>query len=162
MPAKLLLLLFIGASLLSGCASSPKFDVENIDMKLMPADVIAQPERSFHKTVLWGGTILDTRNLDKQTQIEILAYPLKSSQRPDQTQTPLGRFIIRQAGYLEPVDFSQGRMLTVSGDVIEVTEGRVGESSYRYPVIRAEQIHLWSEDAGEVRTNFSLGIGIRL
>ena len=160
-PGKILLLALL-VSLLSGCASTPVFDTSTVVKSLTPQSVIAEPADSRGKTALWGGTILDTRNLKDSTRLEVLAYPLDSSQRPLLGSKPLGRFIIHQQGYLEPATYSQGRLISVVGSVGESQSGNVGESAYTYPVINAGQLHLWPPASNQTRTGFSVGIGIRL
>ena len=129
--------------LLAGCASTPEFDTTQVDQSLTPQSVIAEPESSRGKTMLWGGTILDTRNLKEITQIEILAYPLNTNYRPQLENKPLGRFIINHPGYLEATTYAQGRQLTVLGKISGSQSGKVGESIYTYPVVTGEQLHLW-------------------
>lgn len=146
--------------MLAGCASSPKFDTSQVDQSLTPQAVNAEPQESKGKSVLWGGTILDTRNLEDSTQIELLAYPLNSSQRPIQSSKPLGRFIVRQAGYLEPTTYAQGRLLTVLGSVGDSQPGKVGAANYTYPVILADKIQLWSPESEGSNSTFHFGIGI--
>ncbi len=160
-PGKILLLALL-VSLLSGCASTPVFDTSTVVKSLTPQSVIAEPADSRGKTALWGGTILDTRNLKDSTRLEVLAYPLDSSQRPLLGSKPLGRFIIHQQGYLEPANYSPGRLVSVIGSVGENQSGNVGDSAYIYPVINVQQLHLWSPESNQTRTGFSVGIGIRL
>lgn len=150
------------ASLLVSCAGTAVFDTSQVDQSLTPNSVIAEPELSRDRIALWGGTILDTQNLQHSTQIEVLAYPLNSSHRPLLEKPPLGRFIILQQGFLEPASYAQGRLLTVLGSVEENQSGSVGESRYIYPVIYAQQLQLWSLQKNRSRTNFSVGVGIRL
>ena len=155
------LLSLILLSLLLGCASTPDFDTSQVDQSLTPQSVIAEPGISRGKVALWGGTILDTQNLKESTQIEVLAYPLNSSQRPMLDNKPLGRFIIEQQGYLEPTNYAQGRQLTVLGTVSATQSGKVGESAYTYPVISATQLYLWSQaDDRNSSIHFGLGIGV--
>lgn len=149
-------------TLLAGCATTPDFDTTGVDRSLTPRSVVAEPEVSRGKTVLWGGTILNTSNLENMTHIEVLAYPLDSSQRPLLEEQPLGRFMVEHEGFLEPATFAQGRLITVLGNIGETQSGKVGKSSYIYPVVIARQQHLWSLRDPRSRTNFSLGIGVRL
>ena len=160
MHNKLLFLSLI--SFLVGCATSPDFDTTQVDQSLTPQSVIAEPAISRNKIALWGGTILDTRNLEDTTQIEVLAYPLNSFHQPMLESKPLGRFIIHHQGYLEPTSYTQGRRLTVLGSVSDSKSGKVGESNYTYPVINSRQLHLWSPDSGESKTTFHFGVGVRL
>ncbi|MCW8855422.1 MAG: Slp family lipoprotein [Gammaproteobacteria bacterium] len=156
------LLLITLLTLLNGCASSPKFDTREVDFSLTPISVIAEQENSPGKHVLWGGVILATKNLKTSTQIEVLAYPLDSYHTPQKDQKPLGRFIIHHPGYLEPTLYTQGKIVTVRGDIRKIEKGKVGESEYSYPVIYAQQLHLWSGDSNRVKTRLHIGIGIGL
>lgn len=147
--------------LLIGCANTPKFDTTGVDATLTPQSVITETETSVGKTALWGGTILNTQNLEKTTQLEMLAYPLNSSNKPMLDSKPLGRFIIRHQGYLEAASYETGKLLTVLGKISQNLKGKVGESEYTYPTINAKQLHLWTAN-DEPKTSFHLGIGIRL
>ena len=147
-------------SLLTSCASTPDFDTTQVDQSLTPQSVVAEPKLSRDKMVLWGGTILDIRNMKDSTRIEVLAYPLDSSYKPLLESKPLGRFIIRHQGYLEPTTFAQGRILSVLGRTGGSQTGNVGESAYTYAVINGLQLHLWSAESMRNRTTFHFGIGI--
>ncbi|MDH5389166.1 MAG: Slp family lipoprotein [Gammaproteobacteria bacterium] len=164
MRKKLLLLapLMLFISLLTGCVSTPDFDISQVDRTLTPQSVISEPAISLGKIALWGGTILDTHNLKDSTQIEVLAYPLNSSHKPMQEGQALGRFIIMQKGYLESANYSQGRLLTVLGSISKSQNGKIGESSYTYPVINAQQLHLWPLFDDQSNTSFHFGMGFRL
>ena len=157
----ILVLLLSTMMLISGCASTAPFDTAEVDKSLTPQQVIAGLETARGKTVLWGGIILDTRNLADATQIEILAYPLDHNYVPLPDNRPLGRFLVSHRGFLEPASYAQGRKLTVLGKVDDLQQGKVGESVYHYPVIQAEQLQLWSEQSGS-KTRFHFGIGIVL
>jgi outer membrane lipoprotein len=147
-------------ALLAGCASTPEFDTSQVDASLTPQRVITEPEASRGKVALWGGTILDTQNLRDSTRIEVLAYPLDGSKQPKLENKPLGRFIIQHAGFLEPTTYAQGRQLTVLGSVSGQQSGKVGETSYSYPVISGRQLHLWPQSSSSNRSNVHFGVGI--
>jgi outer membrane lipoprotein len=157
MRKKFFILILI--SLLVACASTPKFDVSQVDNSLIPQNVATAPTAYLGKTVLWGGIILDIRNLSGSTQIELLAYPLSRDQRPLTNNRPLGRFLINQEGFLDPAIYAQGQKVTVLGSVGNNQQGKVGESIYSYPVINAEQLQLWSPQS-ESQTRFSFGLGV--
>lgn len=149
-------------SIIMSCSTSPEFTSTQVDKTLTPQRVIAEPDISLNKVVLWGGTILDTRNFENSTQIEILGYPLDSSHRPLLDNKPLGRFIVLHNGYLEPATYSQGELLSVLGSIGKNQQGKIGKKLYTYPVVRAEKLHLWSKTDGRSNTRFHIGIGIRL
>jgi len=103
---------------------------------------------------------MDTRNLKDATQIEVLTYPLNSLFRPQLDRPAGARILVRQPGFLEPANYARGRKITLLGTLSKVTPGRIGEADYRYPVVLAEQLKLWSNT--DTRTRFSFGLGIRL
>jgi outer membrane lipoprotein len=152
--------LLFALALLTACATSPKFDVDSIDLGITPKRVAAENTALRGRSVLWGGVIVNSSNLKEKTQIEILAYPLDSDQRPDLDKSPLGRFLAQQEGYLETSDYSQGRLITVSGVVGENLEGRIGETEYTYPVIQMDKYYLWpkASDTPESRIHFGIGV----
>jgi outer membrane lipoprotein len=156
-PALPLLLLL----LLSACASSPAFNTTGVDRSLTPREAASRGQSATGKSVQWGGVILSTTNLKDSTQVETLAYPLDADARPQTDDTPLGRFIFEQGGYLEPASYAEGRQITVVGTVTGTRAGQVGESDYIYPVITARQLHLWppGQDRDGVGLGGFIGIG---
>ena len=152
-------LLFIPFLLLSACASSPTIDSSGVDRSLTPRSVAGAPQPASGKEVLWGGVIIQTTNMKDRTQLEVLAYPLDTNERPQRDDDPLGRFILDKAGYLEAASYAEGRLLTVIGTVTGTQAGRVGESDYDYPVISVRQLHLWPIDQGSDGTGVHFGIG---
>ncbi len=80
--------------LLSACAGSPSYDRYGADGTLTPKSVAARPQMAAGKQVLWGGVIMKTVNLKDSTQIEVLAFPLDSSERPKIDEPALGRFVV--------------------------------------------------------------------
>ena len=130
-------LIFLGiTSLLVSCVTTPDFDTSLVDRSITPSSAINKNNATLGKSVIWGGTILDIRNLKDITQIEILAYPLSSSHRPLLEKKPSGRFIIKQTGYLEASNYAAGKQLSVLGKISGQQSGKIGESSYTYPVIK--------------------------
>ena len=148
-----LLLLLLGA-----CAGGPTFDTGGIDRALTPRGVAAAPQPAAGTRVLWGGAVIQTSNLKDRTEVEVVAYPLDTNERPQRERDPLGRFILEQAGFLEPASYAEGRLVTVIGTVTGTRAGQVGEADYDYPVIRAGRIHLWPEDK-DSSVYFGIGVG---
>ena len=110
--------------------------------------------------VEWGGVIVSLENLRQSSEIQIIASPLTNSGRPETDEPPVGRFIAIQPGYLESIDYARGRQVTVSGKLDRLREGKVGQSSYLFPVLLVQKIHLWPKQReGGVTPRFNLGIG---
>lgn len=155
-----IIILLLAALVLTACASSPKFDTSGIDASITPQVAVEKIKPSQGVSILWGGVIIASNNLKDSTQFEILAYPLDVDQSPDTEKNPLGRFLAEQDGYLEISDFTQGRLITVRGTLKDKRKGHIGDVEYTYPVVRINQLHLWSKqrDLSEPRIQFGIGI----
>jgi outer membrane lipoprotein len=147
--------------LLSACATGPSFDTSRVNRSLTPGTAVAKLPSAEGKQVLWGGVIISTTNLKDSTHIEVLSYPLDSNDKPRSEQQPLGRFILKAKGFLEPATYAKDRMVTAVGTLAGSQPGKVGESDYVYPVIAAEQLYLWPKpgDRDATRVYFGIGVG---
>jgi len=150
----------VAVALLSACATTPPFDLKNVNTALTPNEAIAQLDTLRGSRVLWGGVIVNSKNLEKGTQLEILAYPLNDHYRPRLDREPLGRFIIEHGGYLETVDYAPGRELSLTATLTGTKEGKIDEASYIYPAVASEQIHLWPKGGGSGEPQFHFGVGV--
>lgn len=166
MRARLLLpfMLVTTGLLMAACASGPGFDTEGVNRDLQPRQ--AASEQIQDELVLWGGTIISTKPREDTTQLEILSYPLDRSQEPRTDRSSEGRFLVVVDGYLEPADYSEGRQVTVRGRLREPTTAMIGGAEYHYPVVSADDLHLWPRQSTaqrrESRVRFGIGIGIGL
>ncbi len=155
------LVLIASALLLNACASAP-FKMEGINQSITPQQTVNKPEL-LNQKVVWGGLIIETRNFENTSQIELLNYPLNENGQPITSAQPQGRFIVKFNGFLEPAQYASGRWLSALGQVQKSEAGKIGEASYQYPVMKAEQLHLWSESSeSDVKTRFHFGIGVQL
>ncbi len=155
------LVLFIFS--LAACAPSPVAPDGFKVSAYGPAHVLAG-EAVAGDRVVWGGRIVAIENLAGHTELIVASYPLDRSDRP-RTRQPAGvRFVLIEEGFLEPVDWSPGRYVTVLGLVEGIEERTTGEFIHAHPVMRAENLHLWPVDQAQWRTQtgFNIGIGIRL
>ncbi len=161
---KLSSLALLGIFILTGCATTPVFDTEQVEIasSLTPQKVLDDPTTNIDKLVLWGGIILQTTNLEEASQIEMLAYPLNNSQQPITETRARGRFIIQHQDILDPATYAQGRKLTVLGDISEIQAARIANSDYQIPVVLSRQLQLWPTQYGRTRDNIQFGIGISI
>lgn len=143
---------------LSACASTPMGN--NTEQKLTPKQVITQIEKYQSETIHWGGTIVNTSNKKTTTEIEIIAYHLKDNGRPDLGSPPLGRFIAIQEGYLEVADYAADKQVSLTGTIIDIRKGKVGEADYTFPTVSTREIKLLSAETKlKPRFNFGFGLG---
>jgi outer membrane lipoprotein len=147
------------ATLLAACATQPPIEAASARVEWTPLDAASTP-RSAGQDVLWGGMIVAVENLADSSEIEVLAYPLDRKQRPVLKAPTLGRFIAVLPGYVERFDFPEGRFLTLRGSVAGTREALIDERPYVYPLVAADDVHLWPENFQNAGPRFSIGIGV--
>lgn len=143
--------------LTGGCATQQLAE----DTGPTPADVIAG--RAADGPVHWGGRIVGVENLRDSTRLEVLAFPLAGDGEPRVTEAPLGRFIVERPGFLEPHEYAPDRRVEVRGRLAGTELGEVGNASYRYPLVRGDEVTLWpdlpSAPVPETRPRINFGFG---
>jgi outer membrane lipoprotein len=148
------------ALVLSGCASSPFSDAGYVPA-LGPADALRGGVATGQR-MLWGGRIVAVVNTAEATEIEVLALPLDRSDRPRGSAEGGVRFVVRQTGFLEPMNYAPGRLVTVLGRFDGIVERPVGDYLIDQPVLDARRIELWPVYDARPRTSIGVGVGIRL
>lgn len=158
------LLIGLIISTLTGCATAPPFSdamLAAVDRGLMPEQVVQNQTREVR--VLWGGVIIGSVNMPDHTDFNVLFYPLDKSQRPDLELPAHSRFIVRYPGYLETMVYAPGREITILGTLQGTEAGKVGDAPYDFPVLQAEQLHLWQVgDDSRVRFGIGVGVGVHM
>lgn len=125
-----------------------------------PTEVAIEPASHHGAEVVWGGKILDVRNLADATEVHVAAYPLDRSQRPDPTAPTQGRFIVLVAGFAEPLDYPPGRFVTVKGRIDGTRMRRIDDVDHAYPALRRDALHLWPVNFPRERSRASFGVGV--
>jgi outer membrane lipoprotein len=121
--------------------------MDQVDRDVTYSALVANPDEFRGKIVLLGGTIVQTMPKPKETEIEIVQKPISSSGEPHLTDKSEGRFLVVVDRFLDPAIYQSGRDLTVAGEVRGSEARRLGEIDYRYPVITAQELHLWRRPA---------------
>ncbi len=146
-------------ALLAGCAGQGGEKSRSAPRVPTPALVSEQPGRHTGTLIEWGGIIVRSRNLKRHSELEILAFPLRRNGRPERELPPLGRFVGIRPGYIESVNFTPGRLVTVIGPILGVRDGKIGETAYRFPEMEIEDAYLWAPEPVQNRSRFRFGIG---
>lgn len=146
---------------LASCAPAPIYKTNTATVVATPAQVGQSPERYSNNEVIWGGRIVHVSNFADHSEIELLAYPLDSSQRPRANDSGSGRFMAVLHGYVEPLDYPAGSLMTVAGKLNGTRAGKVGEADYVFPLVDATQSHVWTpEEMSKGRSNIQFGVGV--
>lgn len=129
---------------ISGCATQPPLPVTTAPASSPSvAAVQADPARFKGEVVRWGGVITRVENQPSQTSIELVSHALKKSGEPMAESGSSGRFIAVLPGFVDPVIYSSGRLLTVVGTLGELTTRPIGDYNYTFPVVAVTAAHLW-------------------
>jgi len=93
-----------------------------------------------------GGYILELQNEPVGSVLTLLQAPLDFENKPKSRDLSEGRFVLTTDRFLDPEVYVNDRQLTVGGRISGVREETVGGMTYRYPVIEAQEIHLWPKE----------------
>lgn len=152
-------LLILMVAVLSGCASVLSSPVLKQEPQVAFETVQAYPEQSVGKLAVVGGTLLHIHVNSGESYLEVLEQPLDSSLRPIPGDASAGRFLIRMDGRPDPAVWSQDRLVTLAGRVEGVQMRPLGQTTYPYPVLKMEDVHLWPE-AGRYYSSPIMGFSI--
>ena len=106
------------------------------------------PEVFQGKLFIMGGLIVETRFIEKGSQIEALYLPVDSYGYLERSTHSQGRFLAlypKSIGLLDPMVYKRGREVTLAGEFLELRKGKIDEMEYVYPVFEIKEIHLWDE-----------------
>ncbi len=135
-----ILLISASAILLCACSSIPK--------KLQLPEVtnlaaLSAQQSDYGQTARWGGVIAEVKNNADNTMIEVVGFTLTSSTRPKPSTETQGRFRLYYDGLLDPVIYKKGLSITAIGTVQSAEEGTIGQHPHKFPVLKANHVHLW-------------------
>ena len=155
----------VAVLLLAACAPAPIYKTSTGALTAAPFQVAQSPEKYNNSEVVWGARIVQVKVFAEYSEIELLAYPLDSSQRPKANDSGSGRFIAVMAGYAEPLDYPTGALMTVDGKLNGSRAGKVGEADYVFPLVTVAQSHVWTAEEmkkGRSNVRFGLGLGVSI
>ncbi|GAB54699.1 outer membrane lipoprotein [Glaciecola punicea ACAM 611] len=151
-----LIMLVAALSALAGCATVPNSITVAENTKLISFDDVSndianiQPDAAISLSSIdgkarWGGKIVSVVNKKDVSEIEVVFFPEDRQGKPKTGLPSTGRFKAIVAGFVDPLVFEKGRLITVVGDVSENVEGIIGEQRYMYPTLEAKGYYMWKE-----------------
>lgn len=138
------LLLIMLVLMLSACSSVPS-NLQLANEQVLMDFSATKTTPPSGQPIRWGGEIAAVRNLEQGSVIEVVQFTLNASGRPIKSDVSGGRFRIWVTDFIDPVIYAEGREVTAIGRFIELESGHVGEQAYQFPVLKADNIHLWQE-----------------
>lgn len=133
----------LAALLLAACASLPPQLNAQSESVLTDYATWVQTDPAANHEVRLGGVIATVKNLADKTRLEVVNLPIDDAGRPSLTSEPQGRFVAYVNGFLDPVTFGEGRLITLVGNTATPEKGKVGDFDYQFPVMNANGYYLW-------------------
>jgi outer membrane lipoprotein len=134
----------IATAIITGCASQTPAPIREAPAtNLNIAEVRSDPAQYKDAQVRWGGVITRVENKPSQTLIEVVSQELRKDGQPSINGRSSGRFIASFAEFLDPIIYSNGRLLTVVGTIAGETTRAIGEYQYAFPIVTVSSAYLW-------------------
>lgn len=139
---KLIVIVFFSV-MLSACSSLPESLVTTNEKVITDyQEWLNTPVKEVNEVRL-GGIIAKVTNLKNKTRIEVVNLPISSSGKPNLDSEPQGRYVGYYYGYLEPMSFAKGRLVTLLGVNDGEETGKVDDFEMTFRVMRITGSHLW-------------------
>ena len=144
----------------AGCAANIPADVTRQVTYEGEIQTLQQsPDQYTDEFVIFGGKILETKNLKDTSELLVLQFPLDDNHRPQMDKASGGRFLVRAKDFLDPAIYSPGTWITVAGTVVGAETRSIGAYDYTHPVIKG-RTWTWDPDRGGFpRIHFGIGVG---
>lgn len=137
--------------MLSGCTTAPaEQQIGQTSSATKVSSVRQQPELHQNAEIVWGGSVIGIDNRAEETWIEIVERPLHRRGMPDLKEDSTGRFIAVVPGFLDPLNYSNGRSITIAGTVNGSETRKIAQADYDYPVVAVVDHRLWSDAEARV------------
>ena len=139
---------------LCACANKPPAPIDRIPAgNLSLAEAQTDTRRFAGSEVRWGGSIIKVENKASNTLIEIVERPLEKNGKPRIDRTSAGRFIARFVGFVDPVVYENGRLLTIIGRIDSELSRPIGEFNYSFPLVTVSSSYLWPKEVRHEQRN---------
>lgn len=149
---------------LSGCARQViSRDAQLlVDPTVSFAAVKQNPGPFVGKFLLTGGAVAGVRNTPDGAELEVVQLPLGSDDRPDEKGRSEGRFLARAAGFLDPLIYKSGRLVTLVGQVTGAVTRPLEGVDYAYPLLEVRELYIWRPEApyAQPAVHFGIGVGV--
>jgi len=140
------ILLVLMMSIVSCAHVISKHVREQVRPDTTPAMVLNNPERYKGQLIILSGIIIEIENTKEGTLLKVLQRPEGFRGKPKDVDESVGRFLAIYNGYLDASVYSNGRSITIAGEVQGKRILPLGEIQYTYPVINVKEIYLWPSE----------------
>ena len=129
---------------LVGCSTFPdKLQIDDTTQLITYEDAASKADQVKGKMLRWGGAIAKVENKPDSTIFEMVYYPLNGYGRPISGDESMGRFRMSVNGFMDPMVYKVGRLMTFTAQLDGLETGLVGEHEYVFPTATVDAFYLW-------------------
>jgi outer membrane lipoprotein len=139
------------AMFIVACSSAPATIQHAPHADLQLKQVSPNVDAYMGEAVRWGGKIIDVKNEQSYSQIQLVQFPLNRYGRPVESNESQGRFLVRSNEFLDPEIFTNGSMLTVYGKITDKATLKVDQKTLTLPVIDIIDSQRWPVNSASGR-----------
>ena len=144
------IILFVSMAMVSCSVMSHQIRSE-ADSPIPFRTLIRDADKYIGHTVILGGYILETKNLESETILKVLQTPLRFGHDPDLKKRSQGRFMVYHKGFLDPEVYGKDQVITVAGRIIGTAMEKIGDEQIQFLKLENREIYLWSAYTNEPR-----------
>jgi len=144
---KKLVVFYLFTLLLQGCTYAISRSMTAQADKTITFEMLqTDPDTFKGKIIILGGTISQIDNTPQGTMIEVVQKPLDYWGKPKDTNRTGGIFLILYPGYLNTMNFTPNRQITVAAEIEGTRFKALGDKEFTYPIVLAKELKLWEQD----------------
>jgi outer membrane lipoprotein len=148
---KKILLAALVCLLLFSCTSILRKDLLDSGSKNVPlSDMMKSPDAYKGKLYILGGTVINTKTIDKGLILEAAYVPVDSYGYVKQTERTKDRYLAicpKEQKDLCAETYARGSDVTIAGTFVGTQPVEIKGATYAYPMFKVDQIYLWPEKA---------------
>ncbi|KKO20176.1 MAG: Slp family lipoprotein [Candidatus Brocadia sp.] len=146
---------------MAGCAPVISKQVrEQVRPEVTFAEVFNDPGRYKGQMIVLSGIVLKTENTKEGTLLQILQRPAGFRGKPKDVDETGGRFLALDSRYLDVNVFTEGRAVTIAGEVQGKRTLPLDKIEYTYPLISVKELYLWPATRNYHAPHSSVHIGL--
>lgn len=131
---------------MAGCAPVISKQVrEQVRPDITFTEVLNDPEQYKGQMILLSGMVLKTENTKEGTLVQVLQRPSGFRGKPKDVDETGGRFLALDSRYLDVNVFSEGRAVTLAGEIQGKRTLPLDKTEYTYPLISVKELYLWPD-----------------
>ena len=130
--------------LVAGCAPVISEQIrDQVKPEITFKEVLEVPDRYKGELIILSGFIIDAKNTEGGTLLEVLQSPSDARGKPIDIDKSEGRFLVFDDRYQDSNFYVKGQPITIAGEIQGKRTLPLGKTEYTYPVIRVKELYLW-------------------